>query len=272
LLNAKLFRDVLIKYPALILAGGIGAAYVLLAVPALVVAPYFIPVGAAGLLTVAGLGLLGARKIRKKGSELAFRATYFLLARPHPSEEARQKAREDALVQAPLPRWSRAWALLATAGGGDPKGGLSHYIPVAGPIFKANARSALTKSRMRRVLRDVLQEEADPKGLKKMDATISFLTLTEGLLGAAGQTLLISGGVLFVAGSTFAALEYSEPGELGNYALVATASGIAGSALASAGITALVGRKLSKSLMPVLPPLAYGIIPPAEDEEEEEGE
>ncbi|MFH1812012.1 MAG: hypothetical protein ABIJ09_24955 [Pseudomonadota bacterium] len=255
LVLAKGFRD-LVTYPALAIAIAAGLSYAVLAIPALIVAPYFIPVGVAGLLTLGGLGYLGYVKLRDKGSDWVFETSYALLAHGHVTAEQQRAAQQGSWVKPPLTGWTRAWALLAAAGGAEPEFTLLQWIPVAGPWIKSQRWADSAKAVMRQTGREVLSDAT--RDLEPMDSAIDAFALTDGVLGSAGQTLLVTGGVLFFAGTIFAGLEYQSTSNLGQYAAIAATTGTVGVGVAATGLALVLLRVIPRALRPFVIPALYG--------------
>jgi len=264
LLLSRLYRDV-IEYPAIAVAVVAGVAYAVVAVPALVFAPYFIPVGIAGLVTLGGVGYVVFKKVRDKGSDLVFDVSYKLMAPAYATTAEMDAAASESLLQPPLGGWTRAWALAAAAGGADPSWSITFWIPVVGPWIKASARNDAIKRTLRRTAHDVLNEE--DASFDAADTTTDVLTVTEGLLGASGQALLLAGGGLFVAGAIFAGMEYQATEDLGRYAAIAAGTGTAGVAVAGTGLGLILLREVPEVLRPIAIPIAYGLFPPDEQAE-----
>lgn len=263
LVMAKLWREVW-KYAGIaaivgLVAAGIGAGTALA-----LVAPYYIPVAIAGLVTAGGAGFLVWKRLRAAGASGLFSLTYWLFTGEFESEAHRQEVQERAPVKYRVEGMNRAWALMATAAGAQPDRELWFYIPIFGAWGKAMARAEAVKAAMRRTGDDVLDEERirGPEVYVAMDNVIDTFAYAEGGLMATAHVLLIGGGLLFTVGTGFAALQYQEENNFGNYAILAGTTGTIGIVVASGGLVALGLREIVKAFRPFAAPFAYGFAAP----------
>ncbi len=263
LVMAKLWREVW-KYAGIAAIVGLVAAGVGAGTALALVAPYYIPVAIAGLVTAGGAGFLLWKRLRAAGASGLFSLTYWLFTGEFESEAHRQEVQDRAPVKYRVEGMNRAWALMATAAGAQPERELWFYIPIFGAWGKAMARAEAVKAAMRRTGDDVLDEERvrDPEVYVAMDNVIDTFAYAEGGLMATAHVLLLGGGLLFTVGTGFAALQYQERNELGNYAILAGTTGTIGIVVASGGLVALGLREIVKAFRPFAAPFAYGFAEP----------
>ncbi len=255
LVLSKGFRE-LVTYPAMGIGIGLAVAYLAGATPVIVLVPYLTPVVIAGALTLAGGGYLVYRKVRDRGADLVFQLAYPLLMPGEVSPVERQQRQADSWVRPPLTGWARAWALMATAAGAEAERSLLNWIPVAGPWIKAQSHGESIKKAMRQTAREVLLD--DDGDLEAMDDGIEVLAVTEGLLGSVGQALLFAGGGLTFAGGVAAALAYQSNEDLGQYAAIATTTGLVGIGVAGSGLGLILAREIPRALRPFVVPALFG--------------
>lgn len=270
LVAAKLARTVVL-YTAVAGAIAAGVLYTTVAIVTLTSmnAAYYIPVGITGLLTLGGVTAIGIHQLRKLTDRAVFSAVYFSLTPPATDEEELKRAREEAWLKPPLDPISRAYGLMTVAAAADFERDWTFAIPVAGPLFKASARAEALKADMRRVGRDVLGEA--PQSPEAMDTAIDLVTASEGWLEAGSHALLLGGGVIFVAGTvsaTMAWYAYQNGEDIKLQASIAGGLGTVGVFVAGGGVVLLALREVPRVLRPIAVPMAFGFLPPEEQDVE----
>lgn len=254
LIGARVFGDLLL-YPALGAGIAVGTAYTAAAVAALMVAPYITPVAIAGLLSVSGLTYLAYKKTKKIGERWVYWGIYHLLSAEEADPLMREQIRARAWIGPPLGDTGRSWSLMAAAGGARAPWSWTWWIPIAGPIYKANDRATMIKKRLRENAQQVLQDPV--VDLPAADLATDILTGTEGWAGALGQALLIGGAASAILGGAAAGLQYQNNQDLGTYAKIAGISGFIGVGLAGAGLVAITVKKAANGLIPIVVPMSY---------------
>lgn len=268
LLAAKLYRAVVLTVGITAIALS-AALYVTVVSAALVVAnaSYYIPIGLTGVITVIGAMILGMNVIEKVGSDLIFLGTYKTLANTLTTPAEAAAAQERAWVKPPPGPFGRSLALLSAAAGAEPRGEWTHAIPVAGPLFRANAKADAVEQATLQVGRDVLGER--PQYPEELHMTAELTTWTEAIFGAVGQALLGVGATIFVAGTILSAVSYEQNADVVEFALVAGGIGSAGVFVAGGGVVFILLRQVPRIVRGLFVPAAFGLWPPPEEEEAE---
>lgn len=258
LLAAKIYRSAVFTAglgvmvgAGLLFAGGASATLIALGVP------YYLPIALTGVLTGVGFTFLAVRALERWGSDTLFGLVYGALATPLRTPEAQRDAEASAFLSPPLGALSRAFALLAAASGAEPTPAPRFAIPVAGPLYKSAAKAEAVEQAVLRVGADVLHEApASPEGLHRA-ATVT--SLAEGVLGAAGQALLLAGAGIFVTGTAVAVIAYEERQDAGEYASWAGGVGGVGVVVAGGGVACVLLRQVPRVLRAVWAPAAFGL-------------
>ena len=251
-----------VELPVLVLGVGSVVVYGLAASAAIAATgtPVFIPAAVGGGILLGYVAFELWRTAHDRVPGLVFSTVFSLAAKDFDDAEHAAQARERALVKPPLPQPFGFLSMCAGASVLDVDTEPVHFVPVAGPFAKADARSALAKERMRRIGRDVIGDP--PKDLATMDAIEDALGGTKAWLQASGQVLLFGGvGVagLSAVGAAYVLARGEQPPPVDVIAIV----GVAGMGV---GVGLIVLSKVTDVVRPALLPTAYLLAPPLDVE------
>lgn len=245
------------------------------------VAPLFLPLALAAVVSGGAISYALVREVRKSVQEALFRGTYQLLTRPYPSREAQVQSQQTALLRPRHNIIERNFYLAAMAAGAEAEHRPLHMVPLIGPIARGVNKAHQLQTVLKRVAREDIGE--NPLSWTALERTTTVLTVSEGVLGSLTQAALVTGSLLAAAGGVMVLaqlpLGFVRPTaevpstdrwaqtwvhafqRAGPVAILTGLLGVGALAVVSSGVVFLVLREVPKALLPWVVPLVFGPIP-----------
>lgn len=191
----------------------------------------------------------GLKSARDSVGDLIFLGAYNLLVREG-DEASSAGARDRSVVKPGMTGVPATWGLVATVAGSRAPFAWSSFVPVLGPVWKAEARAEDIELRTHRYIAEVLQVQK--RDLSGMDATAHAFSAVQGWSMAAAH-VGIGLGLGFAAAGVLVATNDVD----NRHAQLAEqlgAAGLVAAAIAAGGAAVSYG---AERLQPVVVPIAF---------------